>query len=121
MNLLNGITDAPTQSNTLTLSDGSIAVLSLQYSPQQLGWFFGVQYPTTGFELSGQRLTAFPNVLQQFNNQIPFGLACVTQDNVEPTTLETFVDGTTELYLLAPNDVVTVNDVIFLNESPTMQ
>ena len=120
MNLLSGLTDDPAQNVTITLPDGSTAILSLDYSPQQLGWFFGVQYPTNAFAVTGQRLCAFPNVLQQFQNAIPFGMACVTQGGVEPTGQETFVDGTTDLYLLSPNDVVYVNDVVFLNQSPTL-
>lgn len=120
MNLINGLTDDPAQVDTITLPDGSTAVLSLNYSPQQSGWFFGVQYPTTGFVLTGQRLCAFPNILQQFNSQLPFGIACATVGNVEPTGQETFIDGTTDLYLLNSNDCVFVNDVVFLNQSPTL-
>ena len=115
MNLITGLTDDAAQQNVITLQDGSTAVLTLNYSGQQSGWFFGVQYPTNGFVLSGQRLCTFPNVLVQFSTQIPFGMACVTLDNVEPTGRETFVDGTTSLYLLNPNDVITVQDVVFLN------
>ena len=119
MNLLTGLTDDPAQTNTVTLPDGSTAILSLNYSPQQIGWFFGVQYPNSGFVLTGQRLCAFPNTLQQFSSQIPFGLACVTVGNVEPTGRETFVDGTTSLYLLDSNDCVFCNDVIFANTNLT--
>jgi hypothetical protein len=119
MNQLTGLTDDPAQTNTVTLPDGSTAILSLNYSQQQAGWFFGVQYPTTGFVLNGQRLCAFPNVLAQFSSQLPFGLACVTVNNVEPTGQETFVDGTTDMYLLNSNDCMYCNDVIFLNPSLT--
>lgn len=115
MNILTGLSDDPAQQNTVTLPDGSTAILSLNYSPQQTGWFFGVQYPTTGFVLTGQRLTAFPNILVQFQEQLPFGIACVTQDAVEPTGQQTFIDGTTDLYLLDSNDCAFVNDVVFLN------
>ncbi len=120
MNLITGLTDDPAQNATVTLPDGSTAILSLNYSPQQLGWFFGVQYPTNGFNVTGQRLCTFPNVLQQFQNAIPFGVACITVDGSEPTGEETFVDGTTDLYLLNSNDVAYVNDVVFLNQSPAL-
>lgn len=120
MNLISGLTDDPAQNVTITLPDGSTAILSLDYSPQQAGWFFGVQYPTNGFNVTGQRLCTFPNVLQQFQNAIPFGMACSTSGDVEPTGQETFVDGTTDLYLLNSNDVAYVNDVVFLNQSPTL-
>ena len=119
MTIITGLTDDPAQTNTVILEDGSTAILSLNYSPQQTGWFFGIQYPFNGFVLTGQRLCAFPNVLTQFSSKIPFGIACVTTNNTEPLGQETFVDGTTDMYLLNSNDCVFCNDVIFANTNLT--
>jgi hypothetical protein len=53
----------------------------------------------------GQRLVTSPNILWQFRNQLPFGLAVVTTANAEPLNQTDLSDGTTIVYLLEGADL----------------
>jgi hypothetical protein len=111
MNLLLGFTDQPKQQTTIVTADGTPATLLLEYKPNQLGWFYDLTWGN--FTVLGQRLPSSPNALRQFRNQINWGLAVISKDNVEPTTQEVFVDGTTQLYLLDEADVALVESTVY--------
>lgn len=112
MKIINGLSDQPNQTQTLTLADGSKAVFSLTYRAQQLGWFWNLSW--SGVVIAnGQRLVASPNILRSFINKIPFGISVMTQGNVEPLNLEDLVDGTSEVVLLEGDDLAIVETAAF--------
>ena len=89
MFIIQQITDDPLQQMTLVLQDGSSFTMTLYYISQQEVWFI-TNLTYNSFTLNGLRITTSPNMLNQFRNQIPFGLACYTVNNREPTQLEDF-------------------------------
>jgi hypothetical protein len=99
MYLINGITDYPLQSQNLTLPDSSIVNLQIYFVPMQYGWFI-TNLTYGSFILNGFRITNSPNMLLQYQNQIPFGLACYSTANREPTQQEDFASGASQLYIL---------------------
>jgi len=103
------ITSAPKQKMTLVLPDGSKVTMSIEFMPQQYGWFItSLTYTDTNqntFQLNGIRIVNSPNMLHQFKNQIPFGLACYTMGNREPTQQQDFSTATSILYVLTQTDV----------------
>lgn len=104
MYLIQNITDAPFQTQNLTLPDSTIVSVTLYFMPMQQGWFFtNITYGS--FVLNGTRITNNPNLLLQFQNQIPFGIACFSTANREPMLAEDFSSGASQLYLLAQADV----------------
>lgn len=107
MKIITGIKAQAKQEFTLTLDDGSTVLIYLQFKPQQLGWFFDLTWGTE-FTITSFRLVNSPNILKQFSNKIPFGLACLTQSNFEPTAITDLSDGSTTLYLLSAGDVAAV-------------
>ena len=111
MNVLTGLTDQPAQNSQISLPDGTLANLTLYYRQNQLGWFYDLSYGS--FAVNGQRLVTSPNVLYQFQNEIPFGLAMLVESDSEPLSQNVFVDGTGTLVLLDANDIVTQNTLIF--------
>jgi hypothetical protein len=98
------ITSDPQQTQTLVLQDGTTITLSLSYSPQQFGWFI-TSLTYGNFQLNGFRICNSPNLLNQYRNQIPFGLACITQGNREPTQILDFSTGTAQIYILTSAEV----------------
>lgn len=96
---------------SFVLDDGSRVSLSIQYKPQQIGWFADVTWQT--FEVKGMRLTTSPNLLQKWQNIIPFGLSILTRGDVEPLNGTDFSDGTCTVYLLNAADVVAVGEAAF--------
>lgn len=99
MYLIQNITDAPLQSQNITLPDSTVVTIQLYFIPLQTGWFItSLSYKT--FLLNGLRITNNPNMLLQFQNQIPFGLACYSTANREPSLQEDFSSGASRLYIL---------------------
>jgi hypothetical protein len=113
MKLLTGLTDSPAQRARIMLDDGSMAVIALRYTSMQLGWFFDIAYAPGNFELAGARLVTSPNILRQWRNLIPFGLAVACREGGEPTRREFLTDGTVSLYLLEGGDIAEVEAAYF--------
>lgn len=104
MFIVQQVTDNPNQQQTLILPDGTKVALNLYFSPIQQGWFIlSMVYGT--FTLKGVRITNSPNILQQFRNQIPFGLACYSTANREPSLQQDFSSGASKLYILSAAEV----------------
>ncbi len=115
MNLITNISDSPCQTFTLPLADGTQMTMTMAYRPQQTGWYFDLSWTgqTPAFQLNGRRIVTFPNMLRQFRNQITFGLACVTADNLEPLNQTDFSSGYANLYILDMADVGQVEMLAF--------
>jgi hypothetical protein len=105
------ITDAPLQNQTLILPDGTSLSLSLYFRPMQFGWFI-TQLIYNDFVLRELRITNNPNMLYQFKNQIPFGLACFSLQNREPTQQNDFVSGASTLYVLTSEEVAQYAELL---------
>lgn len=114
-NVITGLTDQPNQIQPVLTADGSTLTISLNYRPQQNGWFADISWDgqTPTWQSLGMRLTVGPNILRQYKNQLPFGLAVYTTDLRDPSGLEDFVNGYCKLMLLGADDVIGVEQVYF--------
>jgi hypothetical protein len=115
MQLIQGITSAPKQNISIPLPDGNSFSFTLEYRPQQLGWFYDIRFNTNAisFECLGRRLVTSPNILRQFQDVIPFGIGVVTAQSAEPTTQTAFTDGTTTMLLLDSADIADIDAAIY--------
>ncbi len=111
MKLIEGLTDQSKQSTVLTLTDGSKVLLYLEFRSQQKGWFFDITWNTAS--ILGQRLVTSPNVLRQYLNVVPFGIAVVTTDGSEPLTVSDFSEDTVSLYLLEGSDLSDIETQVY--------
>jgi hypothetical protein len=99
MYLIQQITDSPYQQQSLVLYNGNVLTMTLYFSAQQQGWFIeNLTYQD--FIINGMRITVNPNFLNQFRNQIPFGLGCYTTLLREPSLLQDFSSNNFSLYIL---------------------
>lgn len=94
----------PLQRQISTLDDGSQIRLQIYYRPTQAGWFIQ-ELTYAQFILRSMRITVSPNILHQFRNKLPFGIACLTVANREPTQQQDFISGAANLYLLTVAEV----------------
>lgn len=119
MQIITGITSDPKQQISIPLPDGTSVSLGLSFRPQQKGWFYDIAYstPTVNFQALGRRLVTSPNVLRQFQDVIPFGMALVASGGVEPTTQTGFTDGTLTLLLLDATDIADIESAIYTGSS----
>ena len=104
MNLIQQITTDSNQTRTLILADGTQLTFTMYCRPMQYGWFI-TNLVYQSFTLTELRITNSPNMLHQFRNQIPFGLACYTAADREPSQQQDFSSGASTLYLLTAADV----------------
>lgn len=102
---IQNLTTDPKQKQTLVLPDGTQVTMTIEYVPSQLGWF--LRTLTYGdFVLNNIRICNNPNLLYQWRNLVPFGLACSSLDTQrEPSLQEDFASGASALFILSEADV----------------
>ena len=100
MFLIQKVTANPLQKQRLVLEDGSIVSIELYYRDLQQGWFIN-ELTWNSFTLRGMRICNHPNLLHQYKNQIPFGLACYSTANREPSLIKDFSSQASKLYILS--------------------
>jgi hypothetical protein len=103
MYLISNISSDAQQSQTLTLPDGSTLTMQLYYNVSQIGWFMTLSWGS--FQLKNFRICNSPNMLNQYRNQLNFGLLCLTVDPREPTQILDFSTGVSQLYILDASEV----------------
>lgn len=99
MYLINNLTDFPLQTQNIVLPDSTIVTLTIYFIPLQQGWFI-TNLTYGAFQINGLRICNSPNMLLQFQNQIPFGLCCNSVANREPSLQQDFSSGNSNLYIL---------------------
>jgi hypothetical protein len=104
MQLIQQITSDSFQEQTIILPDGSSFVFQLYFMPMQYAWIITLLTYKT-FTLTGFRVVNSPNMLQQYRNQIPFGLACFSIGSREPTQQQDFSSGASQIWLLSAAEV----------------
>lgn len=113
MFLIQRVTSNPLQKQTLLLEDGTAVNIVIYFRPMQFGWFFNsISYQD--FLVEGLRITNSPNMLNQFSNQIPFGIGCFSTANREPTQQADFSSGASKLYILNAAEVAEYSEYLRL-------
>ena len=102
---IRNITTDPLQEHSIVLPGGEILEVTFYFMPMQYGWFIN-NMVFNDFTLNGVRITNNPNMLRQFKNQLPFGLACFSKENREPSFLEDFASRASRLYVLTQAEVL---------------
>ena len=81
------------------------AFFSLYFKPRQFTWFYDLKF--ANFEVLGERLAVSPNLLRQFKNRIPFGVAIFGPELVDPYSVDAFLKGW-KFYILTQTEVSEV-------------
>lgn len=107
MQQIQGLTTDPLQTQTFSLPDSSQVTIQIYFVPMQLGWFItSITYGD--FTLQGIRITTNPNILYQWRNQIPFGIACLSPSGREPTQQADFATAASSLYVLTASETEAI-------------
>ncbi len=106
-----GISSDTRQKRSFVLTDGTQFTFTMYFCPMQQGWF--ITSLTYGdFILNGLRICNSPNMLYQFKNQIPFGIACQTTASREPGLQQDFSTGASNLYVLSEAEVAEYTEFL---------
>lgn len=111
MQWLQHVTADPFQKQTFILEDGTTFSLELAFKPLQQGWFI-TELIYGDFTLRGVRVVVSPNMLNQFCNIIPFGIACFSVGNREPSLVEDFLSQAAQLYVLNAEEVAAYTEYL---------
>ena len=111
MRFLDRLTNDPAQQYTLIGEGGQQIPFFLRYLPRQQSWMFNISY--NNFVLNGALLHLSPNILRQWRNVIPFGLAVMSADNYEPYYINDFVTKRIQLFLLDSAEVAEIEKEMF--------
>ncbi len=112
MKTITGISSQPKQQMSFVAEDGSQVSMYLEYRPQQLGWFANLTWGD--WEVNGFRLVSSPNLLRQWRNIIPFGLAIISAKSTDPLNLADFSSAVSVMVFLTAADVVLVEETAFV-------
>jgi hypothetical protein len=101
---IKNITSDTKQRRTIILPDFSQIEMVMYFMPLQLGWFFSyLNYQN--FTIRGLRITNNPNMLRQWKNILPFGMACFSAQEREPQLQQDFSSGASKIYILTSQEV----------------
>jgi hypothetical protein len=103
MRQLDKLTSDPAQRYTVVTETGVTFILTLKYLPRISGWAFSIVYGDT--RINDMQLVASPNLLRQWINIFPFGLAITSTDTLDPLYVDDFTTGRIKLYVLSESDV----------------
>lgn len=107
------LTNFADQLTGLQLPDGTQVTMELIYQGATERWQMNVAYPTLNFVASGLSVCCYPNLLRQWQEILPFGIACVTPDQTDPFDINDFASGRAVLYLLTPADIAAITIAVF--------
>lgn len=108
MKRLDGIRASGVQSLSTTASNGDIVSIKLFFNAATQEWKIDIE--SNNFFLKGSRVFSSPNLLCQYENIIPFGLAVITEGGGEPFIVNDFSSGRANMYILSPEEVEEVQD-----------
>lgn len=104
MEIIQQVTSNALQRQTVVMSTGIAFTIEIYFRSMQQGWFIN-SLTYADFELNGMRIVNSPNMLNQWRNLLPFGLACFSTANREPSLIDDFSSGASVLYALTPAEV----------------
>ena len=96
---------------TVVLDDGSIAQFEFFYRGGVQRWFVNITHPL--ITLKGYGLTQGPNILRPWRNLIPFGIAVVAIDGIDPIQATDFQNGRVLIYVLNAADIQIIEQEVF--------
>ena len=108
MKILEGIQALPSQTFNTSLDGGDIITITLTFKPSIKMWFIDVEY--NDFSVKGLRLCNVPNLLNQFDKIIPFGINVEIADGTEPFIINDLSTGRVILNILTAAEVEQIND-----------
>ena len=116
MQLIQTLTNDVKQKHTIILPDNTSFILQLEYKEVVRGWFYGITYQNYVLPNAiDRRLITFFNILHQYKNILPFGIAVSTDDYSEPIFLNDFISGRVVIEVLTSDEVKTITNLILTN------
>ncbi len=113
---ITNITTLSFQSLILTLETNATIVLKLRFLPTQQAWQGSVTYGN--IETIRFGIVNTVNLLRQWDNLLPFGIMCFSQDEISPFQITDFTSLNGQaprntLYILNQTDIIAYNKLAY--------
>ena len=106
------ITDEYRQQHIVPLDGTDMPLyLTLEFKTNLNCWFFSIAYGT--FVSNNEQLMAGGNLLRQYQNVLPFGISVVTNNLLDPVTLDAFATGVAVLYVMTATEVQELETMLY--------
>lgn len=112
MQQIDNLSDDADQLLTMTLTDVSDVQLEFIYLPAIQRWSMNLSHPN--LTLHGFNLGVGPNVLRQWRELIPFGMAILSTDGLDPVDISDFANGRITVNILTPDEVALVESEVLV-------
>ncbi len=106
MKTITGIQANPSQELTVVLEDGTSFTLSMYFRPAISMWMCDILYGEIA--INNMRVCNNLNILEQYSNILPFGIACFTDSGYEPSLIDDFSTLKAQLLLMTSSDVEAI-------------
>lgn len=106
---IQNITSYAHQGKSLVLPDGTRVEIDIQFFPLRKCWVIK-RLAYQDFILQSYKLVAGTNLLRQFKNIIPFGLAVFSPEGRDPQFEQDFSEGTHKVFILTQEEVELYED-----------
>ena len=110
MKKIDNITDDASQLLHLNSEDGGIVNITLKFLSTIQRWSIDIESPS--INVSNIILANHPNVLWSFFDAGTFGLACLSQDDVDPFQFDDFSSDRSELFLLNEEEIISSKNYV---------
>ncbi len=112
MQQITSLTDNPKQLHQLVLENNETAEFRLYFSARQESWYFDLVYKD--LTINCLKVVISPNTIRNFKRLLPFGIAFLSNGDVEPFQLDDFTSGRVQMYVLNSEEVQQVEEGIYL-------
>lgn len=110
MKQITSITGDSRQRMTIPLDDNKGSVeFRLYFMPTQYSWYYDFTY--NNYICNGNKVVLNPNALRHLRKILPFGFAFQAEGDVEPFSVNDFVNGRIKMYVLNETDVQEVEQL----------
>ena len=114
MKQITEITNDYKQQLAPTLEDNSVFNFELKYKVQEEAWLYSIVYKN--LVIKNSKLVLSSNLLSQWKNILPFGLACISNDekskNSDPFLLNDFSSGRVQIFILTKSEAEELENSI---------
>ena len=112
MRQLTEITDEANQEHIVKVITGELFTLQLFYLHRNESWQANIIYNDN--TINGIKINQSVNILRQYKNILPFGIACYSDYNTDPFLLEDFAQNNYFLGILTADEVIEAERQIAL-------
>lgn len=111
MQEVTNISSATRQRMQIILDNGDTVDFRLRFCPRMEAWYFSFEY--NELVCNDLKVCIHPNILRQFRRLIPFGIAFISEFQVEPFQTESFSSGACNMYILDKEEVQEIEEEFY--------